>query len=171
MCFPFQQPLRYIALAVRCKQGSQLHRKENQSTSVNLSQAGDQIEKWIARRARHSDLRRDQAAVSPSTCLERDNGAAAVWPSATVRIRFSVLWRRWWTTPRRDLCAVSVFFLQSFLHRCSAVQPQMFLAADKFGVIRGAALDKTFLARISFPPRKMKTKGFLLCPVVNVPSS
>lgn len=51
-----------------------MHRKENQSTSVNLSQAGDQIEKWIARRARHSDPRRDQAAVSPSTCLERDNG-------------------------------------------------------------------------------------------------
>lgn len=61
-------------VAVRCKQGSQLRRKENQSTSVNLSQAGDQIEKWIARRARRSDPRCDQGAISPSTCLECDNG-------------------------------------------------------------------------------------------------
>lgn len=112
MCFPFQQPLRYIALAVRCKQGSQLRRKENQSTSVNLSQAGDQIEKWIARRARRSDLRCDQGAISPSTCFECDNGhRRSLAKYATVRIRLSILWRGWWTMLRCDLCAVSVLYL------------------------------------------------------------
>lgn len=74
MCVRLKQPLRYNALAVRCKQGSQLHRKENQSTSVNLSQARDQIEKWIARRALGADLHCDQGAINLSTCLERDNG-------------------------------------------------------------------------------------------------
>lgn len=49
MLVRLKQLLRYNALAVRCKQGSRLHGKEkNQSTSVNLSQAGAQIEKWIA---------------------------------------------------------------------------------------------------------------------------
>lgn len=51
-----------------------MHRKENQSTSVNLSQAGDQIEKWIARRVLGANLHRDQGAIRLSTCLERDNG-------------------------------------------------------------------------------------------------
>ena len=74
MCVRLKQPLRYNALAVRCKQGSQLHRKENQSTSVNLSQAGDQIEKWIARRAPGANLHCDQGAIRLSTCLEHDNG-------------------------------------------------------------------------------------------------
>lgn len=74
MCVRLKQPLRYSALAVRCKQGSQLHRKENQSTSVNLSQAGDQIEKWIARRALGANLHCDQGAIRLSTCLEHDNG-------------------------------------------------------------------------------------------------
>lgn len=112
MCFPFQQPLRYIVLAVRCKQGSQLRRKENQSTSVNLSQAGDQIEKWIAGRAHRSDPRCDQGAISSSTCLECDNGhCRSLAKCATVKIRFSVLLRRWWTMPRCDLCAVLVSYL------------------------------------------------------------
>lgn len=74
MCVRLKQPLRYNALAVRCKQGSQLHRKENQSTSVNLSQAGDQIEKWIARRVLAANLHCDQGAIRLSTCLEHDNG-------------------------------------------------------------------------------------------------
>ena len=69
-----KQPLRYNALPVRYKHGSQLHGKENQSTSVNLSQEGDQIEKWIARRALGADLLCDQGAISLSTCLEHDNG-------------------------------------------------------------------------------------------------
>ena len=49
-------------------------RKENQSTSVNLSQAGDQIEKWIARCELTANLHCDQGAVCLSTCLEHDNG-------------------------------------------------------------------------------------------------
>lgn len=63
--------LRYNALAAGRKQRSQLHGKENQSTSVNSSQAGDQIEKWITPRA---DLHCDQGAMRLSTCLVQDNG-------------------------------------------------------------------------------------------------
>lgn len=51
-----------------------MHRKENQSTSVNLSEAGDQIEKWIARRVLGANLHCDQGAIRLSTCLEHDNG-------------------------------------------------------------------------------------------------
>lgn len=66
--------LRYNALAAGRKQRSQLHGKENQSTSVNSSQAGDQIEKWITPRALCADLQCDQGAMRLSTCLVQDNG-------------------------------------------------------------------------------------------------
>lgn len=48
--------------------------RKNQSTSVNLSQAGDQIEKWIARRTRGVNLHCGQGAIRLSTCLVHDNG-------------------------------------------------------------------------------------------------
>lgn len=122
MCFPFQQPLRYIALAVRCKQGSQLHRKENQSTSVNLSQAGDQIEKWIARRARRSDRRRDQAAASLSTCLEGDNGHRRSWAKRNSEDQiFPLVEKVGGAVLGWDPCAASVVLLQfsaSDVSRC-----------------------------------------------------
>lgn len=65
-CVRLKQPLGYNALAVRCKQASQLHRKENQSTSVNLSQAGDQIEKWIAWRRRICIVIKERCISAPA---------------------------------------------------------------------------------------------------------
>lgn len=123
MCFPFQQPLSYVALAVSGKQGSQLRRKENQSTSVHLSQAGDQIEKWIAGRARHSDRRWDGAAISLSTCFQHDNGhhcCRRLAKRATLRVRFSISWRRRWAMRRCDLRAGPDSSPPSVLHGCLA---------------------------------------------------
>lgn len=42
-------------------------------TSVNLSQAGNQIEKWIAQRAPGTNLHCDQRAIHLSTCLVPGN--------------------------------------------------------------------------------------------------
>lgn len=64
-------------MAVRCKQGARLQERENQWTSVHLSQAGDQIEKWIAQLA--ANLHCDKGAIHRNTCLGGDNGHFGGW--------------------------------------------------------------------------------------------